>query len=448
MSERLSLEAFKRAVRAVPAYKKILNEASVAPDKIKNMEQFRRFVPLIDAAAVFSRYDIGELCAGGNLNDVVSVGTSSGSSGKFSYSVLTKNNIAGTFNAHDFALSYFFNIDKRKTLIVNCMSMGQRVFSDLAAIADTCVHEESAIAVIKKFAHKYDQIIMTGHHLFSKKVIEDGREQGIDWKKLSVNTISGYEPLPENWRSYTAHLLGIDPDDPKTGLIASSGGMAELFFHSAFHELAETINIRRLAHKDARLREALFGEGMEYCPLIFVYYPNSLYIESIAKETMISELAFSTLGQDVKMPLIRYRTGDTGKLMAREELKAILDKTGYKDVKLPELKLPIVIFYGRKSRVSVNDKPISPEAVKEALYLDFETAASVTGNFKMKSDGSSLHVDIQLKQGKMQDGRLSDLLKKSMGVYIKVPFDIQLYKYGDFPYSMRLDYERKFAYTD
>ena len=447
MSERLLLQAFHRAAESVPAYKEILQNAGVNPDEIKTIQQFRKNVPLLDKDSTVTRYEIDKLCVNGNLDDVVSLGSSSGTSGIFSYSVLTKKDIEATFEAHDLIATYFLNADKRKTLLINCLSMGQRVYSNLLVTADTCVYTESAVAIIKKFGRKYEQILITGNQVFIKNLIEEGYTQGIDWPSLLVHVITGGEWTSESWRAYIAHLLHIDLDRPETGIILFSGGIAELFLHTVFHETIETIKIQRLIYKDPRLRLALLGKEADILGQLFIYYPNRTYLEVIPSDSELGELVFSNVGPDAKTPLLRYRTYDVGKKLTYENLREALDKAGYAGVPLPELKLPLLIIYGRKNNFMVNGQAVTPEAVKEALYLDFGVADAVTGNFKMRNLNSSLRIDIQLKPQRVAQDDLLRSLEQNIAKYVKMPFDLKLYKYEDFPDGMRLDYERKFSYV-
>jgi len=447
MSEGMLLQAFHRAAESVPAYKEILQNASIKADEVRTIEQFRKKVPLLDKNSTSARYEIDKLCVNGNLDDVISLGSSSGSSGVFSYSVLTKKDIEATFEAHDLMAAYFFNADKRKTLLINCLSMGQRVYSNLMTLADTGVYEESVIAIIKKFARKYEQIIFTGNQAFIKKVIEDGYSQGIDWPSLLVHVVAGGEWTSESWRTYIAHLLHIDFDKPETGIILFSGGIAELFLHTVFHETIETIKIQRLIYKDPQLRLALLGKEADILGQLFVYYPNRTFLEVIPSDSELGELVFSNVGPDAKIPFLRYRTYDLGKKLTYETLKEALDKAGYAHLPLPELKLPLLIIYGRKNNFMINGQAVIPEAVKEALYLDFGVADAVTGNFKMRNLNSSLRIDVQLKPQRVAEGNILSALEQNIAKHVKMPFDLKLYKYEEFPYGMRLDYERKFSYV-
>jgi len=447
-SEKLVLDSFKCAAKRVSAYKAILKENNIDPSEIKDIYSFRKHVPVLDKHNTFGRFDIKDLCVDGDLKGIVSISSSSGSSGVFSYSIMTGRSIQDTYSAHNLGLDYAFNVSKKKTLVLNCMGMGQRIYSDLVEIAEVGMSEESAFAIIDKFHDKYEQIVLAGNQIFIKAVIENGARSGIDWHSMIVHAVIGGEAIAENFRTYLTHMLGIDPDRPKTGVIISSGGIAELFLHSAFHETVETVRIRRLAHADVKLREAIFGEGAETCPLIFVYYPNNLYIEKLDNAEKAGPLLFSTVGKNLKMPLIRYSTGDNGSMVTHSELRGMLTGHGYHEARTPELKLPIVFFYPRDKISLGNHGLLTSEMLKEALYSDFTVAGSFTGYFRVKRRPSGIVVEVQLKKGKGTSGELVRLFEKNLAGYIKEKFSVKLLKFEDFTGGMRLNYEKKCAYME
>jgi len=447
MAEDKALKAFHRAAKSVPAYKDILQKADILPEKIHSIDEFKTRVPILDKFSTFAKYEIEGLCVGNSLDDVAYIDSSSGSSGIFSYGLLTKKQLKDTYDFQDGGLAEIFNIDKRKTLIINCMPNGQKVFSKKAIVIDNSVYSEATISCIKKFAHKFEQIILVGNHVFIKKIVEDGASQNIDWSSMLVHVILGLEILPENFRTYLARLLDIDLDKPETGILFSSGGIAEVFLHAAFFETLETIKIRRLAHFDPKLRHELFGET-RVAPMIFLFNPTSVFIEIDPPGTYCGELVFSSIDLDIKNPLLRYKTGDHGYIFTHKRIKEALCASGYSDIPLPILKLPLLALSARKSDFMYNGQTVSPEPVKEALYTDFDLASSITGNFKIRKGDKNLLIDVQLKPGKLPQDSLFSLFEKGLSDYLNIPAQINFYKYEDFPYSMRLDYERKFAYLD
>lgn len=446
VSEEMALEAFNRAAGRVPAYGKRLREIALDPESVKTIDDFRRLVPILNKHNTFGAYDIDELCVGGDLSDVVSILTSSGHSGVFSFGVNTAQNLQTSAHSIDLGLEHVFQVDEKRTLLINCLPMGVKVRTNTAVLAETSVRDDMALAAVRKFSPKFDQTIIVGEGSFLKKIVEDGRDGGIDWKSLAVYIISGEEGIAENWRGYIAALLGTDPDDLSRTIITSSMGVAELDLN-IFHELPETIRIRRLAHKDERLRRELFGKEADVCPMFFIYYPHRTFVEVQDREER-GNLIISMLSPEMKIPLIRYDSGDIGRIYEREEVVAVLKRCGYSEDLLPEWKLPMVAVFGREHHIVVAGLKVYPEAVKEAIYKDFGVANSVTGNFKLSvADDSVGFLDMQLKPGFQPDAELNKQFKDALASYVKAPLDARFYSYADFPYAMKVDYERKFSYV-
>ena len=312
LGEAAAVEAFHRVAETVPFYARLLREVGVDPSAVTSISDFRAAVPLLDKR-IFATQEIADLCVGGDLGDVRGILTSSGfGASGFSFGVSTAANLAEMPKWIDGGLEYLFEVDEKKTLLINCLSMGVRVTSKAVAVAETSAREDVVCAIVRKFAARFDQILILGDPSFVKKVIEDGTDLfGIDWTRLNLHLIIGGEPIAENYRSYMAGLLGIvDLEDPQCRLIASSMGVAELDLN-IFHETRETIRIRRFAHRNAAFRKSLFG-NIAFCPMLFVSYPLRCFVEDVPATGGRRELVVSMLSPDLKIPLLRYRTGDLG----------------------------------------------------------------------------------------------------------------------------------------
>lgn len=446
LSEKNVLSAFRRAAKRSPSYRKLLALRQIDPDSIKDIKDFIGRAPFLDKKNTFQDNEILDLCLDGNLNEVKSLLTSSGHSGIFSFGVNTLENLRTSSKSIDLGLHYTFNIDDKKSLLINCLPMGVKVNTSLT-IAETSTREDMVWAVVKKFSHLFEQTIMVAEGSFLKKIIEDGKDlQGINWKKGRFHLITGEEGIAENYRTYMADLMGMDPDNPSnSGIIGSSMGVAELDLN-IFHETSDTVKLRRLAHKDQRFREALFGEGTNICPMLFVYYPHRTYVEEIPAEFGQNHIVISMLSKQMKIPLLRYKTGDLGRIIPYNKLKSVLSSLGLEAL-TPELKLPLIAIFGRGNSVKAGNAPLFPEEVKEALYYDFDVASRVTGAFKLIAQGSSVNISIQLRKEKQCGETIKEKFASAMRRYTGAAFNTDFYAYNTFPYFMEIDYERKFSYV-
>ena len=435
--EKQLIPAFKRSLR-MPAYKRYLELNDIKFSDIRTIEDFKKNIPVISKNDLFRDFDIAELCIDGNLDAMKLAMSSSGFSGSFSFGINTQYNQKTIAFSIDTALEYVFKTDKKKTFLISCIPMGVKIPTELP-IAETSIRSDMALAIIKKFHHHFEQIIIVGDPYFVKKLIEEGIDSGINWKKMNVNLIFGEDWFPESFRSYMASLLGVDFDYPDNGLIGATMGIAELDLN-IFHETIETIRLRQYAQEDPRLMKALFGEDLKICPTIFQYYPHRMFLET----TESNELVFSMLSKQFLIPLIRYNSNDRGYIIPYENAKEILIKFDLKRL-IPELKLPLVGVGGRNNRwLSIGNVNITPEEIKQGLYSDFEAARLTTGYFKLNKIVESGRIELQLKKGIRNSNNLQKQFKKALLKYCEADLEVVLYEYQNFPYAMELDYEKKF----
>lgn len=432
------LPAFYRATR-MPAYAQLLKEKGIDHRRIKTIAEFQKKIPIFTKHDFFGgRFNVKEICVDGNLSGMKLALSSSGFSGVYSYGINTHYNQKHIAFSIDTALEYVFKISKRKTFLVNCLPMGVKVPTELQ-IAETSVRSDMARAIIKKFSSHFDQILIVSDPHFLKKLVEDGLEEGMDWKKMNVSLILGEDWFSENFRRYLAQLLGIDFNHPEKGLIGSTMGVAELDFN-LFHETITTVRIRQEMQNNPQLTEKLLGKKMTIAPILFHYYPHRMYLET----TPQNELVFSMLSPHFLIPLIRYNSHDQGYIIPYQKLADTLKGIGRNDL-IPDIKLPIVAVAGREGRwLNLNGKIVTPEEIKEGLYSDFEVAAITTGYFKMKQKDNKGIIEIQLKKGVSPTSQLQHKITKATLKYVDCDLEILIYPYQTFPYGMELDYERKF----
>jgi phenylacetate-CoA ligase len=440
-----ALAAFRRALAEVPAYRTIVaaHNGGRVPD-VATLDEFRRVAPLLDKHNTFGAFDISALCLGGSLEGVRSILTSSGHSGVFSFGVNTAENLQRSARSIDTGLQYLFGVDERSTLMINALPMGVKVNTRATVLAETSVRDDMVYALVKKFGHEVDQIILIAEGSFAKKIIEDGAElHGIDWSRHRIHVITGEEGISENYRAYIERLLGIaDPEHPDSQLVMSSMGVAELDLN-IFHETRDTIRLRRTAHRDAKLRAALFGEDARLCPMLFVYYPHRTLVEELPVGSA-TELVISILSEEMKIPLLRYRSGDHGRIHAHQTVRDAARSAGLPE---PDWKLPFVWVSGRGKSLPTADGPLFPEAVKEAIYALADVARAVTGNFRLQrgaGDAAELHV--QLRRDVVAPGAAEDRLAEAIADYSAAVPRIRFHSYSTFPWAMEVDYERKFRY--
>jgi phenylacetate-CoA ligase len=432
------IAAYQRAFNNCAAFRKLMEDQSIRPGEIKTMEDFRERVPVIDKNSFFTAFPFNEYIAPTDFRNIKNVMTSSGFSGKFAYGADLRKSSKNARFFVDTALDLLFNTCYKKTFLINCTPMGVHVETSLP-LAETSVRSDMAIALLQKVSPFYDQTIIIGDPFFLKKLVEEGCEAGINWKKLNLSLVLGQDWFPESLRSYLATRIDINPDRDSDRYILATMGLTELGLN-VFHETPETVRIRRMAQQDDRLREELFGKERKACGYLFHYYPMRFYIE----ESIEGALLFTTLSKSSVIPLIRYCSDDCGWLVSYNHLAHLLADFKLDHLK-PSLKLPLATMSGRASNyISLNDIKLYPEDLKLGLFEDGETASRTTGYFVLSVEEGVPVVQVQLKPGLAPSGSLRKIFSMAFQRHVAPELKINLYRYYEFPYGMELNYEKKF----
>jgi phenylacetate-CoA ligase len=268
------------------------------------------------------------------------------------------------------------------------------------------------------------------------------QRSGVDWTALRVHVIAGEEPLAENARNYLEYLLGADVTRPEDGVIASSMGVAELGLNlfSEVPPLAPLIRLRRLFHENGDVRRHVFGTRLSV-PSLFTYDPRRIYVEFDARERLI----VTSLEPYLRLPLIRYATGDRGHFLnVPDEIRPNVESSGIAWELVQAI--PVVAIAGRGDHASAGEIPIYPEEVKEGIYADFRLAALTTANFRLVSGPQSARIRIQLSPGVQRTNEMERDFLAAITRYVTAPITVDCELYESFGSGMALDYERKFNY--
>ena len=449
--EKKTLTAFQYAAANAEYYKQILASDNVDPRSIKTIDDFKKKVPIIDKLRTFIQYEnqISKLVTSGNFDSLDSILCSSGTSGAYSFGLLTTSDEKWDPVFVDFGLNLNFDIFKKKTLLINCLPMGVKVPSHHCVVADISVRKDTAIGVVKGFGTDFDLIIMIGENSFIKEVLEFGSDSGIQWGNYNIRIVLGEEGFPENFRQYLGRLLGYDELPENKTIIGSSMGISELGL-TVFQENKYTIALRRFIEANREFRSRLFGPECELCPMLFVFYPMNIYLEEDTSnpnpDHIGNDLLFTKLDIKSKIILIRYASGDRGKIIRHSTLTSLLKEFNRSDL-IPPYELPFVAVFERGKLIGNQGHFILAEAVKAGIYATPNLPEKVTGNFKVRMNKDSIPViEIQLKQGIQSELRLENEFKRALSRYNKGNFDLALHSFSSFPYP--LDYERKFKYID
>jgi phenylacetate-CoA ligase len=417
------LELFKRCAVGVPAYKDFLKKSGVDAAKIKSYSDFDA-VPSVNKDTYLRSYKWENLCTPGAFNDQSLVLTStSGSTGKPFY--FPRN---GLLDAQSSVYHQMFiqssGIDpKKSTLVIVCFGMGvwiggvitYQAFKSISergypmTIITPGVNKNEIFEALKNVAPKYDQVILCGYPPFMKDVVDEAKDNGVNWKKLNVKMTFAAEAFSEKFRDYIMKKVGMKNPYLDTMSVYGSadlGTMAE--------ETPICILIRRLALKNKNIYKKLFNEATRL-PTLAQYVPDFTQFEEKGGRVFVS-------GDNV-LPLIRYEIGDNGgvhyfknveKIFSEEgvDLRAEAKKAG---IEHTVAELPFVYVYERTDlSTKLYGAIIYPEYVKHGLQHP-NLEKYLTGKFTMftkhdEKQDEYLEINIELKLGTTE----SDWLKKEV----------------------------------
>lgn len=322
--------------------------------------------------------------------------------------------------------------------------MGVHVDTSMT-IAETSVRSDMAIALLKKVSPFYDQTVLLGDPYFMKKLVEEGDNEKINWRKLNVSIVTGQDWLPESLRTYLANRLEIDLDNDSDRTILTTMGMTELGIN-VFHESKYLVKLRREVAKNPELKKLLVKSKMTAPPLFYHYYPFRTHIESL-NTSGIPEMLFTSLDPKSIIPVIRYSTGDSGTTITYSKLKEKLGEK-YKSL-LPDLKLPLGIILGRsKNKFNINKHIFYLEDIKEGLFSNPEVASAITGLIKVETGDRTAKVLVHLKKGIKHSAALQNLTKTTLSDYLQFEIDAYLQDYEKFSGNLELSYEHKLYARD
>jgi phenylacetate-CoA ligase len=447
--EQRAVEQFHRAAATVPFYKRLLATRGIRPARVTDIETFRAAVPIIAKRDVFASHRLADLVAGGSLDNIEALITSSGAtSASFSLGMVDRKGTQSMVQSIDRLLDMWFETAKKKTFMITTCSMGVTFPTSLPG-SSLSVRSDRALASLRALKPYYEQFIVASDVFFLKKLLEDGRSSGMRWRNWPVQFAIGGEWFPESYRQYLASVLQVDlgQRNPRTRILSSMGA-AELGFNLCF-ETHDTVRLRQLASTDERLREALFG-SIDTVPMIGHYDPSRWLIELTTTQELGSgggALVFTSIDLDVAMPLVRYRTGDCGYILPHSRVSRILRALNY-HAYVPRLKYPLLAVAGRTNQsITVRGKTVRPEFLRAVLYSDRRLASLTTGQFTATTRGSQLRLRIQL-QATIEPARMATVQRQFSALFNRhVPAVVHAVPYFEFREALSVDYERKFQHT-
>jgi len=457
-----AIEIFRFANNNVRHYQAFLSRHRIDPSKVVSFDDFVSSVPELDKGSyIKTAHNFHDLFSSSNIDHISIIFESSGHTGKPTLWAKDRSEEDKDRKRAAVALDLLFKTYKYNTLFVNSFALGSWVTGiELSRIADShCTiinpgaNDDDILKIIRNFNDMFDQIIVAGYPPFVKNLLERGKDEGIDFKKINLNFMLGGEAMPENLRDKIYELIGkkINYKDKK-GNVYSGFGASDIGVVGAT-ETFESVYIRKLSSKNSKLAKLLFKQTTNI-PMIFQYNPIKYHIYTNSN----GELIFTILEKSI-LPLVKYNLKDIGGVVSYNGMKSVLKECNIDmDIQLP---FPFVYVYGRSDgAVNFYGSIIYPTLMQEIFLEDNQIKGKITGDFRLdvtydKKGNPFLQIEVQLKEGitptKGIERNIHGLFKKELfnkvldfkpkrkyfeGHYSKKGFVIiKVYSFDKYPYK-------------
>lgn len=397
----------KEASEKIPAYKEFLSDNKIKIDEIKSFED----IPLTTKSQYLKKFPLEKILLE-PITKMDIIYRSSGNTGTPFWWPQLSSKDKTMPQYFDLYYNYLVNFDKYSTLVVNVLDMGvwvagMTVASNLQRVSLSKNYKltvmspgsniESALEIIDRFGKLYDQILIVGYPPFVECLILEGKKKGIDWKKLRVRIQIGGESFSERWREKVIEELGVKDTDLLA--VTSIFGSSDTGSGMTGFETSASILIKRLAIKDSKIREKLYGD--DRLPSLVQFVPMSTYVEEVGGNIVLTSRS--------GIPLLRYDIEDRGGVISFEKIKEILSESGYDlEALLHEhgydviWRLPFFYCFGRRNAVSIEGAHIYAEDIQTIIA---EKELGGINNFKLtikEFDDHAMHFTIllELEKGK------------------------------------------------
>jgi phenylacetate-coenzyme A ligase PaaK-like adenylate-forming protein len=442
---------FRTAYQHSDAYRRIVNSALGSSPKIRSGFDVLKRVPIIDKNSFFALHPLrathpmsisrlsGRIWSSSGSTNVLSLGFEAKSSDLVSLSI-------------DFMLDSFFQTLTKRTVLLNCLSDCWPIPSKTMQVCNLGTRTDIGVSLLKRLSGDVDQFLLCMEPLLAKQLIEEAVKDGVDFGRTHVHFIIGGEYVSEHLRQYLHGLINpgsVANRSRSQNFVLLSMGMAE-FGLSVFIETPAIAEMRRALFQSNISAQSIFGQSCSFAPQIFQYSPLSTFVESLDLGDGNPSLILSSLNLGADVPLIRYRTGDTGLIFSYDDMLHRFKKVGI-GIPLPvEFPFPFVITPGRSTiihRISRDGCDLS--SVKETLYACRSLLPFITGYFFLSQhpEKKSHPINIQLKEGIAMSDIPKEVMMSAVDRLSSNELSTHFVPYFQFTTGMGHLFDRKFSFT-
>ncbi|MHB1769708.1 MAG: phenylacetate--CoA ligase family protein [Minisyncoccota bacterium] len=411
--EQAALSLFRAISERVPAYKDFLKKYKIRPESIQTIEDFSK-LPTLDKNNYLRAYPLAALSWDGKLMDEYQLyASTSGTTGEPFYFPRARKQTEQYALLAELYLRSQYKIQDRKTLYVNCFAMGAwigglftyQAVERLAERGNYPLHlitpglaKEEALKAIRKLGSLYDQVIIGGYPPYVKDLVDQGTDDGMNWKKYRVKFVFSAEGFSEKFRDYLGKAVGQD-----NVLRGSLNHYGTVDLGTMAYETPLAAFIRRSALGDKKFFKEFFGQTGRL-PTLAQYIPEQFYFETVSGGLVCSA--------DAGLPLIRYDLKDQGGVWKFDDAVSAVERAvpghvhALKDAGIKDtiFRLPFVYLYERSDfTVVLYGANIYPEHIRRALEhkacSKFATGKCAIRIVESRTREPRLEVNVELKRG-------------------------------------------------
>ena len=382
---------YNNTVQRVPAYREFLKDTLGEIPEITSMDNFRK-LPLMDKDNYIKKYPPEKLCLDGTLQGKGLIYLTSGTTQQATHWAKSSVEIK-------FAPLWFFRemeenyqISTLRTLIIIALPLGPWVGGGLTGqglhgIALECDNVtlvtpgsqlEEVVEIMKRWSPCFQQTILAGYPSFTKTIVDKAVSENLPVKDYNIKLLMIGEAYSQEYRKRMMQVLGHD----EIGFRSVWSFYGSCDFGLVGKETALTILAGKELHKRGLGTEVL---GQREIPSICQYDNRFFYMEEVDNELIITRCQ--------GFPVVRYRTGDRGKVYSYEAFISLLKKSGIdveailKENNINENtipRFPFVILYGRMGGgVKFRGNFIRVEQVKDIMETCEELTPYFTDRFRL-----------------------------------------------------------------
>ena len=441
------LAAFRHAVKKSDAYRTFLKQHGVNHRKIDSIEAFLAEVPTIDKETLFGKYSLDKLFSRFTKTNSGRIWSSSGSSDRLTIGFESANATPNAL-ALDFFLNLFFQTLDRKTLFINTLPDGWPINGRYLHHAHVGTRVDIAIQLLEQLSSDFQQFIVGGEPLLLKNLVEQATAESFNFSKTPLHLVAGGDYVAASYKSYMKTLINPRPAPALPNRLVSVMGMSE-FGVATFFETPGVSELQRRALRNGALAKALSGP-YRTVPQLFQYDPFTTFVEARRDETGEYRLVMTNLNTHSELPLIRYDTGDLGRVFSHADIIRLLEDLG--ETAPPfRLPLPIVAATGKPRHVDIEQGGrFSVIEGSELIFSHPTVARHLTGYFRLKgaADGAKTSIALQLKHDTDITAIPGDDIGRLKSAFNEKGISASFESFDAFPGSIGLRYDRKFNYTE